>query len=309
MGSIHFRCGVVLLSLLTLFFGATPQVAYSAEWEMSQDYSDVQTFLYALKAQYPQRVEVFTLGQGDDGRTIEGIRIGKGAHKTLVVATHHGNEYGSTEVAKAIALALAENPIPGQTVAIIPVLNLSGFDRRSRNERNRAGKNVDPNRDYPGPCKPDLPSFQLKSTQLLADWINQESIIASATLHTYYPGVLYPWGISTREISTPYDAKFIELGQAATQESGYAVGNSTELLYAADGTFEDYAFWRHGIWSLLFELGHSHRPTQAEVERMIEVNVPGLRRFLEMAPLARARDHGFTGECQTQLRAFDRKDE
>src|SRR5690606_1351389 len=109
-----------------------------------------------------------------------------------------------------------------------------------------------------------------------------------------FPAVLYPWGLSTRDTSTAYDSTFIALSRAAVVESGYAVGNSTELLYAADGTFEDYAFWKHGIWSLLFEMGRSHSPSQGAIQQMIEVNVPGLRRFLETAPTERAQDHEFT---------------
>ena len=69
------------------------------------------------------------------------------------------------------------------------------------------------------------------------------SALISSTLHTYSPAALYPWGLSTKDLSTPYDDVFKQLGLWATIESGYVVGNSTELLYAADGTFEDSAIW------------------------------------------------------------------
>ena len=46
----------------------------------------------------------------DAGETIQALRIGNGPVKTLVVAAHHGNEYGSVEVALGFA-ADAQGPI------------------------------------------------------------------------------------------------------------------------------------------------------------------------------------------------------
>ena len=112
---------------------------------------------------------------------------------------------------------------------------------------------------------------------------------------------MYPWGISTTDLSTPYDAKYIELVKAATVESGYQIGNNTEVLYAADGTFEDYAYWKHGIWTLLFELGFSHTPDQTSIKNMVDVNVPGIRRFLTVSPKVRVTAHDFAGKCDARM--------
>jgi carboxypeptidase T len=266
-------------------------------------YSGVKDFLKNLAKNNPQTTTLFTLGKSSDNEEILGLKIGQGAVKHLVVATHHGNEYGSTEVAKAFAESLAKEPIKDRTVFVIPVLNTSGYNKGQRNEIGN-----DPNRDYPGPCGTAGP-FRLKSTKALADLIDKEGIVASATLHTYYPGVLYPWGISTHDLVTPYESDFIYLAKLAAQDTGYTVGNSTEELYPADGTFEDYAFWKHGIWSLLFEMGFSHSPTQDQIKEMIKGNVPGLRRMMEQAPVTRAPDHEFHGQCDVRLRNLDRHDE
>lgn len=280
-------------------------------WQVSRKYSDIKAFMREIVAKYPQNAQLFELGKNDAGETLEGLiltRLEKGSDgklrapkntvKNLVVATHHGNEYGSTEVAKAVALSLAESPLVGQTIYVIPVLNAVGYDKRSRWEKIAGAGQLDPNRDYPGPCGTEGP-FRLKSTTLLADFVAREEIVAAATLHTHAPAVLYPWGISTQDLSTPYDDLFIELGKAATVESGYQVGNSTAVLYAADGTFEDYAFWKHGVWSLLFEVGYSHSPSDKDVAELIRVNVPGIRRMMEQAPRVRAEKHDFTGKCDT----------
>ena len=291
-----------VFSLLVLFFSA------SAFALPPQNYQEVQKFIHGLAAAHPESTQVFILGTGDTGDIIEGLQIGNGPVHNLVVATHHGNEYGSTEVAKGIAQNVAENPIKGQTLFVIPVLNISGYNINQREEQAITGDNQwhDPNRDYPGPCGTSGP-WTLKSTHMLADFIDKQNIVVSATLHTFSPAVLYPWGISTQDVVTPYQDTFIKIGQAAASDSHYDVGNSTLLIYPADGCYEDYAFWKFGIWSMLFELGTSHTPTDAEVADMVATNTSGLRKMFEMAPTVRAVDHEFHGKCDTSLRMLGQR--
>ena len=263
------------------------------------NYSLVVDGLKKIAAINPLTAKWFELGMSDSGQTIVGLKIGDGETADLIVGTHHGNEYGATAVAMGAAESLAANPMPGHTVYVIPVLNISGYNTRNRYEQ-VGNRSIDPNRDYPGPCATEGP-FISKATKALAEFIEKTNIVSSATLHTFSPAVLYPWGISTQDLATPYDSTFISLAKAATVESKYNYGNSTELLYAADGAFEDYAFWKTGAWSLLFELGHSHSPSQADMKEMVAVNVPGLRRFIEMAPKERAANHAFTGRCDRSV--------
>jgi carboxypeptidase T len=276
---------------------------------ISRTYADIQAYLADVVRQYPANAQLFDLGMSDSGKMIQGVKIGNGPVKNLVVATHHGNEYGSTEIAKGFAKATAADPIRGQTIFVIPVLNIGGYDRRQRQEA-AGGRSFDPNRNYPGPCGTEGP-LTLKSTKSLAAFVEREGIVTSATLHTFASMVLYPWGLSARgnDLKTPYDDFFIQLGKASALESGYQVGNSTELLYPADGTYEDYAFWKHGIWSLLFEAGSSHSPSQSSVDQMVTQNVPGLRRMMTEAPTTRAEKHDFTGRCDVRLKSLDRHDE
>lgn len=282
-----------------------PSLAFA---ETNRNYAGVKNFLNQLTRQNAATAKSFELGLSDSGEKILGVKIGNGPTRSLVVGTHHGNEYGSAEVALAFAASVAANPIPGHTTYVIPVLNIGGYDKRSRYENAAGGRLADPNRDYPGPCGTDGP-FRLKSTKALADFVEREKIISSATLHTFYPAVVYPWGISTQDLDTPYNETFQKLVEAATEESRYQIGNSTRIMYPADGTFEDYAFWKHGIWSILFELGSSHSPSEGEIQQMIAVNVPGIRRMLATAPTTLASNHAFTGRCDFRLKSLDRRDE
>jgi predicted deacylase len=276
----------------------------------TQSYDEVKKFMNDLVKQHPDTTQLFTLTTGDTGDVIYGLKIGNGALHNLVVATHHGNEYGSTEVAKGFAQNIAENPVKGQTIFVIPVLNISGYNSNTREEQALASDKqwYDANRDYPGPCGTAGP-WHLKSTKALADFIDLQNITVSATLHTYASVVAYPWGISTQDTSTPYDTTFTDLGNLAAADSKYTVGNSTQLIYPADGCYEDYAFWKFGIWSFLFELGTTHSPDDAQVTDMVRTNVSGLRRMMENSPTARAVDHAFHGKCDTRFSFLDRHDE
>ncbi len=296
------------MRLVYLAFSVAVLFSQGAHARLANSYDDVKRFDANLAAQY-SNVQVITIGQSDSGEPIQGLKIGNGPVKNMIVSTHHGNEYGSTEVALAFAESIAKNPIAGQTVYVIPVLNISGYNHGNREEYAAAdGSYHDPNRDYPGPCGTEGP-FKLKSTYDLAQFVARENIVTSATLHTYYPAVVYPWGISTHDLTTPYQDIFENLVKTATEQSHYQIGNSTDVIYPADGAYEDYAFWQHGIWSILFELGESHYPSDKDLQRMAEVNVPGIRHMLETAPTTRATDHAFHGRCDVALKFLDRHDE
>ncbi|MBU6152785.1 MAG: carboxypeptidase [Bdellovibrionales bacterium] len=306
--NIFFR----FLVLSVVFHGATvTRAAVSLELDHSRaavrQYDEVRSFLGELAKAHPGNARIITLGESDSGEPIVGLEVGSGRINQVVVATHHGNEYGSTEVGLAFARDIAARPIPGYKVHVIPVLNVSGYNRKMRREAAQ-GRSYDPNRNYPGPCGTEGP-FTLKSTRALARFISEKNIVTSATLHTFSPAVVYPWGLSSHDLKTGYEGIFKGLVEEATRESNYPTGNSTELIYPADGTYEDYAFHTHGIWSVLFELGQSHNPSTQNIETMVRVNVPGIRRMLESAPIERASKHAFSGKCDRSLVSLDRHDE
>lgn len=292
---------VAALALAVLFSSA-------AEAATNRKYPEVKAFLQKLAADNAASSSLFTLGVNDAKDEILGVKIGNGPVRNVVVGTHHGNEYGSAELALAFAESVAKQPIGGQTIFVIPVLNIPGYNARSRQERAANGRSYDPNRNYPGACGTEGP-FTLKSTQALAAFVDREQIVNSATIHTFFPAVVYPWGLSSRDLGTAYPEIFTKMVTDATELSRYQIGNSSDVIYPADGTYEDYAFEKHGIWSILFEVGRSHSPDESAIQDMIRTNVPGLRKMFENAPVARAVNHKFTGRCDTRLQALDRHDE
>jgi hypothetical protein len=93
-----------------------------------KQYADVKKFMQDLVSTHPTTARSVTVGRSDSGDTIEGVAIGNGPIHNLVVGTHHGNEYGSTEVSMAFATSIADHPIANQTVYVIPVLNIAGYN-------------------------------------------------------------------------------------------------------------------------------------------------------------------------------------
>lgn len=303
------------VTLSSVFLGlsvTTPQLGFSqgmSQQNNASRYDRVKTVIHELAAEYPAQAKRINLGVSDSGDQILGLRIGTGATQHLLVATHHGNEYGSTEVALAFARYATENPLPNTTLFVIPVLNIGGYNINERWERGNDGRTRDPNRDYPGPCGTEGP-YKLKSTKALAQFFENNNIVAAATLHTFSPAILYPWGMDLVDLSTAYNQQFIELSQIAAQFSRYKVGNSTELLYPCNGSFEDFVFWKFGTWSFLFELGSSHSPRPDDIQQMIDDNVPGLYSLFQAVPTATAPDHEVRSSCRGRnLQFLDRHDE
>ena len=63
------------------------------------------------------------------------------------------------------------------------------------------------------------------------------------------------------------------------------------------GNFVDYAYWEHGIWALLFEIGSTHRPDADDVKESIRLNVPAMRDILDVAPDERSENHEYGLTC------------
>lgn len=288
----------IFLGASTLLFSTVQaQEFFSRNNAAKRDYESVRLQLRSYAAANPKNAEVVVITDSDSGRPVEGLKIGNGPTSHLIVSAHHGNEYGSTEVALAAAKDLAEHPVENRTVYVVPVLNIGGYDKKNRYEKVGNFRQYDPNRDYPGPCATEGP-FKLKSTKGIAKFVEDKKIVSAATLHTYWPAVLYPWGNSADNFATFYDNLFIKLAQSATFRSNYEIGYSGEVIYPADGTFEDYVYWKHGVWSLLFEMGGSHFPNQTDIDKMISVNVPGLRKMMEDSAVTTAEDHRFVAKCE-----------
>ena len=251
--------GKLSIAALSLVFSLTASGA-----EPSGRYKTVVDRMNALQAQFPERVGVFSIGQNDDGVEIYAMRIStsprysdtaKVAH--FIVSTHHGNEQKATTftmhfvdelLKKYLSPEVYRGNLADTEWTVIPVLNVSGY-----NSNNRYEKGVDSNRDYPGICS-GAPGGRLKSIRLIMEHLKTRVYSGSLTVHGYIGTLTYPWGVNVDNPRTHDHNHFAQITAKAASHNGYRHGTSTDIVYPAEGTYEDYAYLKHGMWSLLLEL-------------------------------------------------------
>ncbi|MBI4403955.1 MAG: hypothetical protein HY537_07335 [Deltaproteobacteria bacterium] len=230
----------------------------------TEAYQKVITQMQTLQQRHPQIVSLFSIGKNDEGAEIMGMRISitplvsdpqKVAH--FIVASHHGDEKKAT----VFALRFVEDLIRryssselwnGQLAqtewAVIPVLNISGYNLGRRNEHN-----LDPNRDYPGPCT-SHPGGALGSIRALMNFLKGRIFTGSVTIHGFVGALTFPWGMNVENTHSLDHNPFDQITAKAARLNGYRYGTSTDVVHSAEGTYEDYAYLNHGLWSLLLEL-------------------------------------------------------
>lgn len=230
----------------------------------SGEYADIVDQMNKLQKTYPQFASVYSLGQNDDGVDIYAMRISFTPQKIdpdkigeILIATHHGNEqYAASFALQFIQTLLSRfssseifrGTLTQQEWTIVPVLNVSGYNANDRYEHE-----IDPNRDYPGPCITSS-GGTLKSVGLILSLLSQRIYAASVTVHGYIGTLSYPWGVNTTEVRSLDDSEYSTIVGHAAQLNEYNYGTSTTLVYACDGTYEDFVYWKYGIWSMLVEL-------------------------------------------------------
>lgn len=241
---------VACLVLSTMAFGASPTGRYKT----------IVDQMTALEAKYPSLVKVFSIGTNDDGVDIFAFRISRSPQAVdgfkvghLMVSTHHGNEsatplFTMKFVNNLVARYGNEAALDDIEWTIVPVLNVSGYNANRREE-----KGQDPNRDYPNPCTAK-PGGKLLSIKRVMDLAKSRIFSGSVTVHGYDGSLTYPWGLYTDKTHTEDHNQFDQIFSKAATLNGYRVGTAADIVYPANGCYEDFVYWKYGMWSLLLEL-------------------------------------------------------
>lgn len=247
---------ILLLLLAVAFHGAVARAETTA-------YDRILVEISELETKNRDLVSTFDIGLNDIGIPIRALRISTNPGHTdrtkighLIVATHHGDERHAPVLAMHIARSLVvqyrsprmlQGRLPDTEWTIVPVLNISGYNTNTRNEFRR-----DSNREYPGPCNSGAST--LGSIRSLMQLLQSRPYTATATIHGYLGAMTYPWGFATTETHTLDDAKYAALMREATQFNRYPYGRSGDVVYPVFGSYEDWVYWKHGVWSVLVEL-------------------------------------------------------
>jgi carboxypeptidase T len=258
--------------------------------------SDYDTILKRMET-YAKRphITLFTLGKNDQGKDIIGMVVGdvtQAVRKHLVVGTHHGNERMAAELPFLFVDQIQKTQKLDTLYFVIPVLNISGYDRDRREETGSDGRTIDPNRDYEDACKTKV-DFRLKSTELLSQFVEKEDIIAAVTIHGYVGSFTFPWGMHTSHYNTLDNAWLMEWAQKAAELNNYRVGTHGDIVYPADGAFEDWAYFKHGVWSYLLEIRSPSSDLNKDAAALVE--------FFKSAPSERSKHVGQKVNCLEKM--------
>jgi len=263
-------------------------------------YDKIITQLNDIQKQAPDKALVLSLGENNNKDQILMLRISstpkvmdRNKIAVVAVATHHGNEGQTADIIISLAKELIKEDLGYYEYYLIPVLNIPGYNSNSREENG-----YDPNRDYPSPCK-KTPNFYLKSTKDLDDLLGSRIFSASVTLHGFVGTVTYPWGVPTKDTHTQDHPYFDEITKKIAKIVGYDYGTSTDLIYGANGCFEDYVYWKKGVWSLLFEIKDGSTSD-------ISNNVQAILEFFKSVNQTPSVNYDFTGICEDYSYKFSR---
>ncbi len=218
----------MLAALLAFFVSAASALDYAA-WVKAQERvehpeaayhftADLHHAIAPLVAARPGVVRPFEVGRTVRDQPIWGFRVSDPAEKPekklLVFANIHAIEWVPSEVALAFLLEIAQHPVPGVEITVIPSLNVDGRTKveadllAGRNVFRRGNEqNVDLNRDFevnreakavwkhiltsrfktsPAP----LSQPESRALDALAD---AERFDAAVSLHAFGGFLYYPW--------------------------------------------------------------------------------------------------------------------
>jgi carboxypeptidase T len=287
---MNFLSGLLLLVLSFSVHAAEPTGRYRAVYDQMR----------AIEAQNPTVARIFSIGTNDEGTELYALRVStspKNMDKSkigqLLVATHHGNEGGSTLLAMAFMKDLVNRfqtdelwrgNLSQMEWTIIPVLNVSGYNANNRYEHGN-----DPNRDYPGPCVKS--GFgKLKSIRTLMQFLETRTFAGSITAHGYVGNVTYPWGFYTDDRKTLDQNRYEEVFRKVAEVNHYAYGNSADAIYPANGCYEDYVYWKYGSWSLLIEMLNGS-------SQDVAASVPAIAKFYDLIDSTPSSKNQFEANC------------
>lgn len=238
---------------------------------------------------------LFSLGKNDQGVDIMGIVLGDSASaevRHLVVGTHHGNERAAAIVPLHFIEEIQKTRKSSEAYFVIPVLNVSGYNASRREETGSDRRSHDSNRDYEDPCT-TKEDFKLRSTTLLAQLIQLEDITSAVSVHGYVGTLTYPWGTTASDYATKDDAFMEVWAQKAAKINNYRVGTHGAAIYPAAGAFEDWAYYKYGVWSYLLEIRSPSSDLKKDALSLVE--------FFKLSPKVRSEHLGQTVNCVDRI--------
>lgn len=242
-------------------------------------HDEINDYMQDLARSYKSTVKVYDAGKSFEGRQINAIGITNGKNNVnksviFVDAGIHAREWIAPAMALYIINQLVESPnkslMDHYDWVILPVVNPDGYEythtrqrlwRKTRSNSTNSCVGTDGNRNFDyhwgevgassNACSETFKGskpFSEPETQVVRNILHalEGRCKLYLTFHSYGNFILYPWGWTSRLPDTWKDLD--EVGQVAAGAiknatgTKYTVGSSTNVLYAAAGGSDDYAF-------------------------------------------------------------------
>lgn len=282
-------------------------------------HADINAYLDELATKHSSKVSVREVGKSHEGRPLKTITINAKPNNKVIFldAGIHAREW----IAPATALYVidqlvkhsADDALASITWVILPVVNPDGYefsheaDRFWRKTRRPTGNcaGTDANRNFAvhwgeigasaSPCsetyRGEAP-FSEPETKIVRDELLKLKGQCKfyLTLHSYGNYLLYPWGWTEELPETWQDLDEVSQAGAAAIKSAtgtrYTVGSSTNVLYAAAGGSDDWAFAEAEVpISITMELpgggSGGFNPPASSIEKIVKESWVGIKAMAE----------------------------
>jgi len=277
----------------TLYTGSKSQKEEDDFFRSYRRLSEIQTWIRARIAQYPNLSSYFTIGKSYEGREIFGIKIQGNSNSKPAILYHggiHAREWVSPTTVMYIASELLSkyntNPRIKKLVDniawyIIPVLNVDGYEFTFQNRMWRKTRKpnqgsscigTDPNRNWgymwnrggssSDPCSDAYhgsSAFSEIEVKQMADYANRiPNLKAYIDFHAYTQLYMRPWGFSTA--APPGENQLKAMGDACAagisrvHGKTYRSGRIAVIIYVASGSSADYFYQEKKIPAYGIEL-------------------------------------------------------
>ncbi len=278
-------------------------------------YQETVEELNALSSQYPQLLQVETIGQTHEGRDMTAVRLTGTAGLTgdkshvLIFGLTHAREWISAEMPMFLLNQLlagygndaeVTRLLDGLVIYILPVTNPDGHVysqteykmwRKNRRPNGGGSFGVDVNRNFPigwgtgssrwsrsDTYRGTEPKSE-RETRALLQLFEEKRFVSALSFHSYSELILYPWGYD--KSATPDAGEYKQRADAMAALNGYRPGQVSRILYTAGGATDDTFYKEYGAWAYTFELGKQFVPPESEIEPICNQNLPSVMLFLK----------------------------
>lgn len=271
----------------------TPQIPnISVKIPAYLDYPNIVQQCKKWNEEAPDLTEIGTYGKTKRGQDLYYIRIynklnDKSKPKVLITGCIHGNEPWATGTVMGYIGSLLDaygkdkeitDLIESRDIYFIPVVSPDSYPH------SRHVDGVDPNRDFPGPTRPNHQSTT--SIAALQNFFLKIKPNAAISGHTFGRVYLIPYGDTNSRTANEADYQRI-IGKMG-EMSRYGIKHCCDIYGRPISGSEIDWYYRNGAFSIVIEYGtHQEKPSQEEINSEFQRTFKSVLLFIKEGAVVR----------------------